>query len=181
MSGVTHLINRAIVSGDCTQRSDKEISKFNNIPMSMVKKHNKDYMDFINAGNSPEVYDITRKSPKCHSNTLDHEIVVRVQELVDTDPSKSIRARARKLEVSATLVGKLVKEDLKYKSYSLRKGQLMSKATKWRQLEKTKKPLSCLKHTPTRRFGLLAAQTAMPSTIMSGASLNRMLIKPPQH
>ena len=55
----------------------------------------------------------------------------------------------------------------------------MSESTKLQWLEKTKKLLSCLKHPPTRRFGLLAAQTATPSTIMSGASLNRMLLKPP--
>ena len=157
----------------------RSASKFNNIPMSMVKKQKKVYMDFIDAGNSPEDYDITRKSHKRHSNTHDHEIVARVQELVNTDPSKSMRAIACELEVSATLVCKIVTEDLRYKSYSLRKCQFMLKATKLRQLEKTKKLLSCLKHPPARRFSLLAAQTANPSTILSGAPLNRMLIKPP--
>ena len=94
------------------------------------------------------------------------------------DPSKSMRAMAGELEVSATLVCKIGKEDLQYKSYGLRKGQFMSEAMKLRQLEKTKKRLSLLKHPPTRRFGLLAAHTATPSTIMSGASLNGMLTKP---
>ena len=112
-------------------------------------------------------------------NPHDHEIVARVQELVDTDPSKSMRTMAGELEVSAILVCKIFKEDLRYKSYSLRKGQFMSKATKLRQLEKTKKLISCLKHPPTRMFGLLAAQTATPLTILSGASLNWMLIKLP--
>ena len=32
-------------------RSNKEISEFNNIPMSKVKKNKKDYMDFIDVGN----------------------------------------------------------------------------------------------------------------------------------
>ena len=134
-----------------------------------MKKHKKDYMDFIDVGNSPEDYDITRKPHKCRSDTHNHEIVARVQELVDTDFSKSMGAMAHELEVSATLVVKIVKEDLRYKSYGLRKGQLMSEATKLRRLEKTKKLLSHLKHPLTRRFGLLAAQTATPSTIMSGA------------
>ena len=69
-------------------------------------------MDFINAGNSPEDFDITKKPHKCHSNAHDHEIVTRVQELVDTDSSKSMRAMAHELDVSATLVRKIVKEDL---------------------------------------------------------------------
>ena len=102
-----------------------------------------------------------------------------MQELVDTGPSKSMRAMAHELKVSATLFCKIVQEDLRYKSYGLRKGQNMSEAMKLQQLEKTKKLLSRLMHPPTRRFGLLIAQTATPSTIMSGASLNRMLIKPP--
>ena len=77
---------------------------------------------------------------------------------------------APELDVSATLVCKIVKEDLRYKSYGLRKGHFMSEATKLRRLvgEGTKAP------EPTeapgkRRFGPLAAQTATPSTIMSGA------------
>ena len=73
-----------------------------------------------------------------------------MQELVETDPSKSIRVMARELEVSATLVCKIVKEDLRYKSYGLRKGQFMSEAKKLQWLEKTKKLLSRLEHPPTR-------------------------------
>ena len=105
MSGVTHIINGgAIVSGVRVGRPNKEISEFKNIPMSRMKKHKKDNTDFINAGNSHEDYDITRKSHKRHTDVHDHDIIARVHELVDTDPSKSIRAMARELEVSATLV-----------------------------------------------------------------------------
>ena len=102
MTGVTHLINRrAIVSGVRAGRSNKEISEFNNIPMSTMKKHKKDYMNFIDTGNSYEDYDITRKSHKRCSDGHDHNIVTMVQELVNTDPSKSMRTMARELEVSA--------------------------------------------------------------------------------
>ena len=101
----------------------------------MEKKKKKDYMDFIDAGNSPEDYDINRKSHKRHSNAHDHEIVALVQELVDMDASKSMRAMAHELEVSATLALKIVKEDLRYKSFGLRKGQFMLEATKLRWQE----------------------------------------------
>ena len=40
-------------------RTNKEISKFNNIPVSTVKKHKKGYTDFIDVGDCPEDYDIT--------------------------------------------------------------------------------------------------------------------------
>ena len=61
------------------------------------------------------------KPHKRRSNAHNHKIVARVQELVNTDPSKLMRAMARELEVSATLVRKIVNEDLRYKSYGLRK------------------------------------------------------------
>ena len=132
MSGLTQIINRrAIVSGVSVRKMNKEISDFNNIPMSTVKKHKKDYNNFVNPGNSPEAYDITRKIHQGCSNSHNHDIVARVQELVDTDPSKSMRAMAHELEVSVTMVRKINKEDLGYKSYGLRKGQFMSKATKF--------------------------------------------------
>ena len=130
--------------------TNKEFSNFNNIPMSMVKQHKRDSNDFINRGYSPEAYDNTRKIHKHCSDTHDHDIVAGVKELVDTDPSKSMRAMAHELEVSATLFRKIVKEDLQYKSYGLRKGQFMSEATKLRQLKKTKTRLSFLKH-PTNK------------------------------
>ena len=113
MSGFTQLINPgAIVSGVHAGKTNKEISDFNNIPMSVVKKHMKDYNDFINVGNSPEAYDITRMIHKCRRDSYYHDIVARVQELVNTDPSKSMRAMACELEVSATMVCKIVKKDL---------------------------------------------------------------------
>ena len=113
MSGLTQLINhRTIVSRVHAGKMNKDISDFNNIPMSTVKKHKKDYNYLINMGNSPEAYDITRKIHKPCSDTQDHDIVAGVQEFVDTDPSKSKRAMAPELEVSVTLGSKIVKEDL---------------------------------------------------------------------
>ena len=86
---------------------------------------------------------------------------------------------AHELEVSVTMVRKINNEDLGYKSYGLRKGQFMSKATKFWRLEKANKLLSCLKHPPTRRFGPPTVQITTPSTFMSGLSLKGMLVKPP--
>ena len=102
MSGLTQIINGgAIVSGVNAGKTNKGISDFNNIPMRRVKKHKKDYNHFIKGSNSPEAYDIPRKIHKRCSDAHDHDIVARLQELVDTDPSKSMRAMARELEVLA--------------------------------------------------------------------------------
>ena len=102
MSGVIHkIVHGVIVSEVCEGRTNKEISEFNKIPMSMVKK---DFTNFIDLGKCLEDYDITRKNYKRYSNTHDHDIVARVQKLVNTDPLKSMRAMAPELELSATLV-----------------------------------------------------------------------------
>ena len=80
MSGLTKIINpRAIVSGVHAGKTNKEISDFKKIPVSMVKKQKKDYIYFIHAGNSPDTYDIPRKIHKGRSNVQDHDIVERVQ------------------------------------------------------------------------------------------------------
>ena len=115
--------------------------------------------------NSPEAYDITRKIKKCCSNAQDHGIAAGGQELVYTDPLKFM---VPELKVSATLVYKIVRKDLRYKSYGLRKGQFMGEATKLEMVgEGTKAPE--LPEAPgNRKFGPLAAQTATPLTIMSG-------------
>ena len=63
--------------------------------------HKKDCTGFINKSNIPEDYDITRKINKPRSDAHDHGIVAR-GELVYMDPSKSMRAMARELKVSAT-------------------------------------------------------------------------------
>ena len=87
------------------QKDGKRDQGLQHIPLSTVKKHKKDY----NGGNSPEAYDITRKIHKRHRDTHDHEIGARVHELVNMDPSKSMRAMSCELEVSVTLICKIVK------------------------------------------------------------------------
>ena len=64
-----------LVSRVFAGKMNREISDFNNIPMSTVKKHKKDYNNFINMGNSPETYDLTRKIHKCYSAPQDHDII----------------------------------------------------------------------------------------------------------
>ena len=84
MSSVTHIINPgAKVSVVCARRSNKEISEFNNITMSTVKK---DYLDFVKAGNSPKDYDILRKPHKCPSDAHNHKIVARYRSLSTRTP-----------------------------------------------------------------------------------------------
>ena len=56
--------------------------------MSTMKKHKKDYMDFIDVGD--EDYNIMWKPHKRHSNAHNQEIVARVQELVLQPQKRSV-------------------------------------------------------------------------------------------
>jgi hypothetical protein len=58
------------------------------------------------------------------------EPVDRVQEAINDDPGRSMRQLAEELEVSEWLIRKIVKEDIRYRSYSLRRGQFMSASNK---------------------------------------------------
>ncbi len=57
-----------------------------------------------------------------------------------------MRSIAKEIGVSECTVRKMMKEDLHYRSYGMRRGQFMSEATKARRLEKSKKLLAKIKH-----------------------------------
>jgi hypothetical protein len=64
------------------------------------------------------------------------EIVEKVQEAINEDPGWSMRKLAEELEVSKWLIRKIVKEDIRYRSFSHRRGQFMTAATKKIHFEK---------------------------------------------
>ena len=59
-----------------------------------------------------------------------------IQQLINEDPTHSMRGIGRELSVSEFLVRKIVKQDIRYKSYSLRRGQFMSAAAKERKAKR---------------------------------------------
>ena len=65
------------------------------------------------------------------------EDIVIIQDMVDANLGVSMRAIARDVGCSDWLVKTIVKEDLYFKSYSLRMGQFMNQATKERTSSNT--------------------------------------------
>lgn len=74
------------------------------------------------------------------------QFIQQIQAIVDENPSKSIRALARDLKVSEGLVRRVVHEDLRYKSYVMRRGQFMSAQTREQRTIRGKRLLNKLKH-----------------------------------
>lgn len=142
----------AIVSGVRAGKTNREISEFNNIAISTVKDVAKAYRIFIEEGGKDEDYDIKRKTPRRRSDAHGPEIVAQVQELINQDPGRSMRKIAADLSVSDFLIRKIVKEDIRYRSYCLRRAQFMSEATKRVRHQKAMALLNRLKHPPAENI-----------------------------
>jgi hypothetical protein len=137
----------AIVTGICAGRTNREIAYFNNISYNTVKHFFHEYHKYIEDGGQDEEFDIKRKQHRRRSDAHSMELVDRVQEAINEDPGRSMRQLAEELEVSEWLIRKIVKEDIRYRSYSLRRGQLMSASTKKTRFEKAAALLNRLKHS----------------------------------
>ena len=142
----------AIVTGIRAGKTNREIADFCNIPISTVKDISKAYHLFIEEGGSDEDFDIKRNIHRRRSDAHGPEIVAQVQELISDDPGRSMRKIATDLGVSDFLIRKIVKEDIRYRSYCLRRGQFMSEKTKRVRYEKAKALLNRLKHPPAENI-----------------------------
>ena len=88
-----------------------------------------------------------RKKHSRRSDAIrDDDFIAKVQNIVGDDPSKSIRAIARELQVHHKTVWRCIHEDLRYSSYVMRRGQFMTQQTKENRYEKSKKLLCEIKH-----------------------------------
>ncbi len=80
---------------------------------------------------------------------MDVSIMASLQELINQDLGRSMCLLARELGISEASVRNKMAQDIRYKSYSLRQGQFMNKATKERRLAKVKLMLNKLTKPPT--------------------------------
>ncbi len=135
-----------IVSALRAGMSCSDIMRLHNIKSSTVYDVKNRFEAFVAAGGSPESFNIERKKHKRRSDCKAAAIAEDVRAVVQRDPSKSMRALAAEMNVHERTIRRTMKEELRYKSYAMRKGQFMSEATKRRRFEKAKKMLSRLKH-----------------------------------
>ncbi|UYV79804.1 hypothetical protein LAZ67_18000702, partial [Cordylochernes scorpioides] len=80
------------------------------------------------------------------------EFVKNVKEKIDGNPGKSMRAIAKEMDVGSMTIVRTIHEDLGLKSYSLRKGQLLTENMKNNRKGKAAALLNNLKHDS---FGML--------------------------
>ena len=72
--------------------------------------------------------------------------------MINEDSGRSMRSIARELKMSNSTVRTIVNENIRYKSYVIRRGQFLSRQLKERRLEKAKKLLSKLKNPERKKY-----------------------------
>ena len=106
-----------------TKHSDLEISQFFSVVQSFVDKVRRDLE--ASDGNVESVAKCRKHKPR--SDTVRAlQFVQKVQYIIDEDHSKSIRAILRDLQASECTIRRIVHEDIRYKSFVMRRGQFTS-------------------------------------------------------
>ncbi len=140
--------NRAIIiSRLCDGRSAQEIIEFHNIKRSTVFSIKMKFDEFIASGGLLDDFNIPRKAHWRRSSAKGLVLAEEIRNIMEVDPGRSMRSIATEFGVTESTVRRIVQEDLRYKSYAMRKGQFMSEATKTRWAEKARKLLARLKHS----------------------------------
>jgi hypothetical protein len=138
-----------VISGLCAGRTAQEIIQFHNIQKSTVYDIKKKFEAHVAAGGAPDDYETSRKTHKRRRDSKGAELADNLRDLVEKDPSRSMRSVAKEIGISECSVRKMMNEDFHYRSYAMRRGQFMSEATKARRLEKAKKLLAKIKTSPS--------------------------------
>jgi hypothetical protein len=71
--------------------------------------------------------------------------VASLQEKINEDPSKSMRELAKEMQCDEKTIRNCIQEDIRYKSYKMRRGHFMSEANKQKRCKKAKLILNRLK------------------------------------
>ena len=123
---LTNKIKRHAIVAIHANHSDLEISQFFKIARLFVHKVRRELeASDGNVGNVAK-----RKKHEARSDRVrTSHFVQQVQGIIHENPSKSIRAISRDLQVSECTIHRIVHEDIRYKSYVIRKGQFMSAQT----------------------------------------------------
>ncbi len=104
-----------IITGLDAGRTVAQIVQFNNLKISTVCNVKQHYNNFMLPGELSS----DRKMHRSRSDACEARIVARLQDLVNQDPSRSMRSLAKELDISQFFVRKKMAQDICYKLYAL--------------------------------------------------------------
>ena len=87
-------------------------------------------------GDVSAVLERKTKSKEDARKTRDPDFIAKVQEMIDEDPTKSMRRMSDELNTSKWTINQTIRQDMKCKSYRLQTGQILTEATRGRRVLK---------------------------------------------
>jgi len=140
----------AVIEGVRAGRTPNEIIKFFGYPRSTVY----DIVQRYAASEESEEGSCTpaRKIHVREKAIRTPELIKRAQDLISEDPGVSLAKLAAILGVSDTTVRRIVKNNLRYKSYILKVRQMLSETAKAKRLARCNLLVCSLKHTAAGRI-----------------------------
>lgn len=143
-SNLTQEMKRhAVLVALAANHGDSEIADFLNVARSFVFRIRKQLL--VSGGNVSSAAKRKKYSPRSDI-VRKVEFVQQVQGIINENPSKSMRAIANQLLVSESTIRRVVHEDIRYKSYVMRRGQFMSDKNRENRVIRSKRLLNKLKH-----------------------------------
>ena len=150
----------------------KEIIEWFKYPKTMVYNLAKAY----EASGDRENFRPERKTHKKRSGTIrTPEFVADVVEIVKENPSKSIRKIAKEMGSSRRTIGRTVKEDLNFRSYELKRRQLLTQVQKERRKLKASALIDDLKHTSSGMLRFFSDEKIFVQDMKPNQQNNRWL------
>ena len=135
----------ATICGLRAGRSVQEIADFFQFPVSTVYRLKRQYDEHIAGGGSSEDFPAERKGYKRRRDSTEMLVRRNILQTVRRTPGRSMRQIAVKNGVSHTTVQKILIKDGSYKSYALKRGQLLTPEMKEKRVERARALLLRLK------------------------------------
>lgn len=132
-------------------RTPNEIIEFTKIPKSTVYRVAADFKAAEDEEDGSAT-SLRKKHDRSECRKRNADFIKQLQELVDADPSTSMRNLAAQLNVGHQTIINAIREDLRYHSYVLKVRQLLTEPMKAKRLAKCNLLLSTLKHEASGRL-----------------------------
>jgi transposase len=126
-------------------RKPQEIARFLKVHRSLVYRLKKVLDQSQDAGEAEITPARKQHKKRTFGLTRTADFVASLQEKINEDPSKSMRALAKEMQCDEKTIRNCIQEDIRYKSYKMRRGHFMSEATKQKRCKKAKLLLNRLK------------------------------------
>lgn len=134
---------KVIIYSICAGMTNNDIFEKLKLPLRTIQRMRKQLME---SEFDVEAVMNRKTQDRAKQKVRSEKFIANVQQMIDNDPSVSIREISRRLRSSENTVRLCVREDIRYKSYRMRSGQLLTEKMKKVRLEKSKKLLQKIKH-----------------------------------